>query len=396
MTKSVHEGLGHGSNGHRQSENSETSSEVVSDGTEGGGELVRLIRELPHGKFRRRAAVAGVITLIGTSVSGAVYKWLHRAKDENSDVRPPEVGRDNNSASVKGSNNTTQQSNSSAQDSHNINNYGGQGGQQPGAGGGGGAAMAPNSIGGPGGPGGAGWEHMPKEFSSALDSLTDASAPKDGGGRQASIGGQAGQAPGAGGGGGAAIGSPDELGISVADAKAMLAGQNCGPTAWGAGGGGGGAMTGREVKQEDIEKGLRVVSLYLANEASDADGLLDVKGAGWNFWRPNGDLPAPAIGVIVSGIDTGHVADNAVFVLAAVIYNPSMTSVVRIPFAASAAPDRFPGVRVSLVNTRLPFAISIDRPGEWTVAIVSGARELTRIHFDVRPAYDALTRASNP
>ena len=195
-----------------------------------------------------------------------------------------------------------------------VASLGGEGGRAPGSGGGGGGAIGPGASGGRGGRGG-----------------------------RASFHGRAGQAPGAGGEGGELAfgvflaedlppsvlvkvgrGGRGREGAAGEDGEDSHFGDLM--TAKGGRGGRAGRMQSpaRQVVPADVEKGLRVAGLYLADCVHIRNGLLDVLSGSWEHFEV-ARLPFDAQWPLACTVAMGEVEAGEILELTAEVTNPAGT-----------------------------------------------------------------------
>jgi hypothetical protein len=262
---------------------------------------------------------------------------------------------------------------------------GGQGGNAPGAGGGGGGAMGLGAQGGPGGPGG-------KVIFEGRPGI----APGAGGGGVGVLGDT--RRGGQGGGGGdqiqAMIG-PEELaqlkqaGFHHVEFQVGQGGISGGPgedtivnfvtedgtvlkTILAKGGKPGmpaeEPFPGREATPLDVELGLRVTTVTLAECGQIKDGLLNLLGAGWENFK-FATLPFEANWPLAITVDLGSTEPGATLAFHVVVKDPAGFQVLKQPFSIT----RQKTGPVSRPNILIPIAFTGSQTGVWTIEITSGA-----------------------
>lgn len=273
---------------------------------------------------------------------------------------------------------------------------GGQGGLAPGAGGGGGGAIGAGAHGGDGGPGG--------KF---IFMGSPGRAPGAGGGGEGVVGDNS--HGGQGGGGGdhvvVEIGS-DELqelraaGLERLDLRVGKGGEAGAPgedsivnfvAADGtvlrsivARGGRPGSpakrdLGARQATAIDIESGLHVSSVLLAECAQLRHGLLYLLGAGWeNFEFPT--MPFEANWPLCCTISMGRLDPGTLIEFHAVVRDPEGLQVAKEVFVAS----KGAGGQVSRPNVLVPLRFTGSRDGVWTISIVSGGATLAQLPVEVK------------
>jgi hypothetical protein len=271
---------------------------------------------------------------------------------------------------------------------------GGEGGNAPGAGGGGGGAIGNGARGGDAGHGG-----------DIIDyGLVD-------------LDGKPGTAPGAGGGGGGAIGEtavggqggeggervtawfraedlPDSIEIVVGrgghGGKYGGDGEDGGETRFGnlltAKGGAGGRAGGnqppvRQVVKMDLEQGLRVSGLHLAQCIHTHHGLLDLLSADWEYWMVQ-SLPCQIQWPLLCTVSMGQLAHGTALEIAAVVFDPSGSSVFNQTFAV--VQDGDDQRKVAFVHQIVDLHFTASIAGVWSIAIISGRIELARLPIEIR------------
>lgn len=273
---------------------------------------------------------------------------------------------------------------------------GGQGGSTPAAGGGGGGAIGSGSRGGDGGPGG----------------------------RVIFAGGQ-GRAPGAGGGGAGALGEnmqggqgggggdlvhvevgPEELhelrlaGFQRIDLRVGKGGESGEQgedtianfvTADGtilksivARGGRPGAAPkplarSRDATVQDIDAGLRVTSVMLAECVQLRHGLLYLLGASWeHFQFPT--VPFEAHWPLALTIDMGSLDLGSTLDFYVIVKDPTGFQVVTEPFSVS----KGGGSLISRPNLLVSLSFTGSQTGVWTLEIISGGLTLSRLPIEIK------------
>lgn len=271
-------------------------------------------------------------------------------------------------------------------DERSMVHLGGEGGRAPGAGGGGGGAMGEGATGGDGGRGG-----------------------------NIQLDGHHGEAPGAGGGGGGSIG-PGAIGgeggeggqvvselFRVADLKLPIEivvgrggrggqdggdGSDGGDTRFGdllvakggrSGKGSGTAPQPRAATPADVERGLRVSGMYLANHVEIRDGLVYALSAGWEHQEvPR--LPADIRWPLVCAVSFGGVGAEEVIEFRVVTFTPTGDAAAAQHFAVARGDAR----AVARPNVLLMVEFHADQAGVWSIAIESGGIELARLPIELR------------
>jgi hypothetical protein len=263
---------------------------------------------------------------------------------------------------------------------------GGQGGHAPSAGGGGGGAMGRNVTGGRGGPGGHSFLYG-----------QPGAAPGAGGGGAGALG--EGVAAGDGGGGGERVVGvfraedlPSSVRIKVGGAgrggEEGEDGEDGEDTSFGdllhAQGGMGGRAgrvrpTARQVTHLDLEDGLRVILLSLAECVHLRNGLLYLLSAGWEFFEvPR--LPKNLRWPLACTIHAGSLDQNTQLALSAVVADPSGKVVTKEEFLIDNEAASIVPIRHIVVGLRF----TASCPGVWTILIVSGDIELARVPIELR------------
>lgn len=268
-------------------------------------------------------------------------------------------------------------------------NLGGGGGNAMGAGGGGGGVLGAGAIGGAGGPGGR----------IQLDGLPGV-APGAGGGGAGAIGD--GAIGGEGGGGGErrvaffrAEDLPESVEVRIGKGgkggKCDQDGQDGGDTSFGdllvaAGGKGGraGGMKARSATPADIEAGLRVPGLYLADCAYRREGLLYLLAAGWSVWRAPA-LPVDANWPAVVSVSMGTLPLGTILEFSICVLRLSGVEACRVSFILERGDT--PGT--VLQHWAGPLCFSADSPGTWSIAVMSGNFELAKLSIDIAQSGDA-------
>ncbi len=272
---------------------------------------------------------------------------------------------------------------------------GGQGGQAPGAGGGGGGALGTGSKGGHGGPGG-------KIIFQGISGL----APGAGGGGGGIVGDN--KKAGAGGGGGDQVHltlGPEEFaelrraGFERAEIRVGQGGREGGPgedsivsfvTADGtvlksivAKGGLPGEPVGQEISgrvatKADLESGLRVTTLTLADCVHLKNGLHYLLGAGWdNYSFPA--IPFKAGWPLACSIDTGSIKSGSLLALSVRVKDPTGFQVLERPFTVSCTAGP-----VSRPNYMIPISFSGSQTGIWSIEVVSGEIILGTLPIEIK------------
>jgi hypothetical protein len=262
---------------------------------------------------------------------------------------------------------------------------GGEGGRAPGSGGGGGGAIGSGASGGRGGRGG-----------------------------RLSFHGRAGQAPGAGGGGAGAEGEGaiggeggegGELAVGVFLAEGL---PSAVPIKVGRGGRGGEGADGehgedsyfgdlmtakggrggragrmqspaRQVVSADLEKGLGVAGIYLADCVHIRNGLLDLLSGSWEHFEVS-RLPFDAQWPLACTVSMGEVEPGEILELTAEVTDPAGTLVLHERFTVTRGDHR----TVARPNVALNLRFSISCIGVWLIKIVSGSVELAQLPIEVR------------
>lgn len=263
--------------------------------------------------------------------------------------------------------------------------FGGEGGKAPGAGGGGGGALGIGARGGDGGKGG-----------------------------KVRLAGTPGQAPGAGGGGGGVIGDGatggeggegGELVIGTFLAKDLPPtveikvgrggkgnkengdGMDGEDTTFGdllrAKGGRGGRAgkppPARPAVLADVDKGLHVSSIHLAECVHIRDGLLYLLGAGWEYYRVP-KLPFKVRWPLVCTVSMGELPLGSMLELCAAVMDPTGTEVTRQNFNA------FRGSEGSISRPSYSIALefTVGQKGIWTITVGSGDVQLAQLPVEVK------------
>jgi hypothetical protein len=263
---------------------------------------------------------------------------------------------------------------------------GGGGGRALGAAGGGGGAMGPGAIGGGGGPGGS-----------------------------VSLYGQAGMAPGAGGGGAGAIGEGVGAGDGGGGGERVIHfflaedlpptvriklgregrggeegedGEDGENTSFGdllhaPGGPGGRAGKARPVARQvtpvDLDQGLRVLVLSLADCVHVRNGLLNLLSAGWETY----DVPRLPWNIrwpLICTLYGGSVDQHTQIAFAAIVVDPEGNKISQEEFFI----HNGTGALVAMHHAVLTLRFAAACAGIWTIAITSGDFELARLPIEIR------------
>lgn len=268
-------------------------------------------------------------------------------------------------------------------DEQEILVLGGEGGNAPGAGGGGGAALGMGAIGGRGGRGG----------DIRLDGLPGRLPAAGGGGGGAqgpdAIGGE-------GGGGGEfvemTIRAEDmpgvvniRIGAGGLGGEAGMDGQTGGDTELGdlvrAKGGEGGRAGydphARVASRRDVNEGLRVSSIWLAEAVRMKNGLIDLWGGGWTFFNVP-ELPFKAEWPLVGTVCFPESASAARFEFCATVTDPLGARIASSTFVVSR-----PDGSVGASNWFVPLNFELTMQGVWSVSVGSGSLKLSEIPIEV-------------
>jgi hypothetical protein len=237
---------------------------------------------------------------------------------------------------------------------------GGQGGLAPGAGGGGGGAYGDNAQGGQGGSGG--------EQVYVGIGPDEAAALRDAGFKRMNIRvGKGGQS-----------GAPGE--DSVVD---FVTGDGTVLKSIVAKGGKAGASprqgaTGRDAEAGDIDSGLRITTLTLAECWQLSNGLISLLGAGWEHYQFQ-TIPFEVDWPLVCSIDTASIEAGSVLVFSATVEDPAGLQILEEPFSILCG-----GGLVSRPTVVVPIRFSGSQTGVWVIRIVSGAIVLAELPIEIK------------
>jgi hypothetical protein len=150
----------------------------------------------------------------------------------------------------------------------------------------------------------------------------------------------------------------------------------------GGGGGGGGAVgfSGRAATADDLEKGLRVTSFFMANGAEVQNGLFYSLGGGWEFYVVRAVPQRVGINLLCV-IDTGRVSENSLLAFAVVVEDPSGNVVASDTFDLTIGEALRP-VMSSAVPRFVSFEVS--ECGVWSFKLRSGDMDLARLDLEFK------------
>lgn len=237
---------------------------------------------------------------------------------------------------------------------------GGQGGLAPGAGGGGGGAYGENARGGQGGSGG-------DQVYVGIGPDEAAALRKAGFERMEIRVGEGGRSGGP--------GEDSIVNFITADGtvlKSIVAkgGKPGAPPADG--------HLGREAEARDIESGLRVTTLTLADCVQLKNGLLYLLSAGWEHFRfPR--IPFEAKWPLVCSIDTGSIEPGSALAFKVTVTDPAGFHVLEEPFSVVCCASP-----VSRPNLMVPISFAGSQTGVWTIRIESGALVFAELPIEIR------------
>lgn len=137
--------------------------------------------------------------------------------------------------------------------------------------------------------------------------------------------------------------------------------------------------TGREAVADDIDAGLRVTTLMLAECVQlRKDGLLYLLSAGWeHFYFPT--IPFEARWPLVCSVDTGSVEPGSVLAFKAAVKDPVGFQVVAEPFSVPCGEGL-----VSRPNLFVPIRFTGSQTGVWAIRIESGGIVLAELPIEIR------------
>jgi hypothetical protein len=270
-------------------------------------------------------------------------------------------------------------------DDPKIINLGGLGGAAPGAGGGGGGVLGNHATGGAGGPGG----DIQLQGRPAL-------SPGAGGGGAGALG--EGALGGEGGGGGEIVGRffraedlPPSIEVTVGQGgrggENGGDGEDGGDTSFGdllRAKGGKGGRAGKPAPvcpatPEEADKAISVCALYLAECVRMKHGMLDLLGAGWEYFVAS-SMPFDAEWPLVCSLSIGGVELGATLEFFAIVRDPDGTETLRERFLAS----RDSSPTIALRHTILPLRFRITKTGVWSINILSGVSTFGSLPIEVR------------
>jgi len=150
------------------------------------------------------------------------------------------------------------------------------------------------------------------------------------------------------------------------------------------GGGGGGAgqvnFLGRPAEVTDIDLGLRVSSLFLANAVNTVNGLLYILGAGWS-WCEVQKTPTTLNLNIVCIIETGLIPINTLLRIDYSILDPDGQTHLKSHFDLSVLDN---GDVVRRWNKHVYAMVNIKKVGIWKIHITSGGQRLFVHEMEIR------------
>jgi hypothetical protein len=136
----------------------------------------------------------------------------------------------------------------------------------------------------------------------------------------------------------------------------------------------------RAASAEDIEKGLRISSIFLAEVVHFKNGLVDLLSAGWEHWTANA-FPTDIQWPLACTVDFGDVDAGTVIDFSAIVFDPTGNEVERQDFIAS----RGDGA-VSMPNCSVALRFTASAEGIWIIRIASGSAQLGRLAIEIRLA----------
>lgn len=191
------------------------------------------------------------------------------------------------------------------------------------------------------------------------------------------VGGEGGSFGGGGGGGGVLT----IIGISriPPEVAVELGGED--GKAPGGGGGGGGAISylGRPVENADLERGLRISSVFTANAVS-LNGLLNILGAAWTYC-PIPHTPHHVKIKLVFVLECGSVDPDTLLRVDIAVLDPRGESVVVTPCDVAIPSGGDPVRRVPVIQQ---LAFQVATFGVWSINLRSGELLLADYHVEFR------------
>jgi hypothetical protein len=297
---------------------------------------------------------------------------------------------------------------------NSVLNLGGTGGSAPGAGGGGGGAFGINATGGPGGPGGDTRREGVPLINDFLDSKHPSGESPGSGGGGAGAEGENAVGGGGGGGGERVVGAfsiedldsaGGPLSMQVVIGQGGSSGQHLGEhaesgddtelrfvTADGkvvrsiVAKGGARGLPGfavppgaREVTFTDIDSGLNVSALMVADVFHTKGGLLYVMGGAAECWLcPT--LPTEMYWPATVVVSLGRIPDSLLLTFYAVVDNPLGHEVFRLPFNVQKGVERPVANFIQFLDVR--FKAKIE--GVWVLRVLSGDYEFARLPLGIK------------
>jgi hypothetical protein len=131
----------------------------------------------------------------------------------------------------------------------------------------------------------------------------------------------------------------------------------------------------------DLEQGLRVSSLHLAQCIHLHHGLLDLLSADWEYYELQ-TLPSEIQWPLACTILMGQIEFGTMLELAVVVSDPSGFNVFKQTFTV--VKDGDDCRKVALVHQIPNLQFTVSTPGVWVIAIVSGGIELARLSIEIR------------
>ena len=237
---------------------------------------------------------------------------------------------------------------------------GGQGGQAPGAGGGGEGAVGPGSVGGGGGGGGdyirvevdreefqrlkaLGWDHLDYRVGE--------------GGKTGSVGEDT------------IVNFVTKDGKVLKSIVAKAGRPGVSPKT---------KAEGRDVTEDDLNKGFAISSILLAENAQLRDGLLYLLSAGWENYE-FATIPFEANWPLALTIYTGDVDQHTIFAFAVTVADPKGFQVYEEEFSISRNPSA-----VSRPSLLIPLRFTGSVAGVWIIRVVSGRFVLASLPIEIK------------
>jgi hypothetical protein len=224
-------------------------------------------------------------------------------------------------------------------------------------------------------------ESLISELKKALEDYSPPSVYMDFKGAQFKAGGDGGYWGGAGGDGGvinivgvAPAGLPEPINLSGGSGGE-------GP---GSGGGGGGVLifTGRPADMTDLDNGLRIPTIFLANSAETVQGLFYILGGGWE-WGTVQSVPSTLQLQLVCMIETGDISINTMLRIDYFIEDAKGDTVFESYFDLTVVETPSSIRRYTVMPF---FSIEISHVGIWSVKMSSGSIPLAQYNIEFRLA----------